>query len=59
MARKWSNLNLPGALHFVTGNCVNRLPVFTEPEVLHSVPLTIAKAEQGVASKTDRLHPDA
>jgi REP element-mobilizing transposase RayT len=31
MARKWSNLNLPGALHFVTGNCINRLPVFTEP----------------------------
>ncbi len=30
MARKWSNLNLPGALHFVTGNCVNRLPVLTE-----------------------------
>jgi REP element-mobilizing transposase RayT len=29
MARKWSNLNLPGALHFVTGNCINR-PVFTE-----------------------------
>ena len=32
MARKWSNLNLPGALHYVTGNCFNRLPVFTEPE---------------------------
>ena len=32
MARKWSNLNLPGALHFVTGNFINRLPVFTEPE---------------------------
>jgi len=32
MARKWSNRNLPGALHFVTGNCINRLPVFTEPE---------------------------
>jgi putative transposase len=31
MARKWSNLNLPGALHFVTGNCINRLSVFTEP----------------------------
>jgi len=30
MARKWSNLNIPGALHYVTGNCVNRLPVFTE-----------------------------
>ena len=32
MARKWSNLNLLGALHYVTGNCFNRLPVFTEPE---------------------------
>ena len=32
MARKWSNLNLPGALHYVTGNCINRLPVFAEPE---------------------------
>jgi putative transposase len=32
MARKWSNLNLPGALHFVTGNCINRFPVFIEPE---------------------------
>jgi hypothetical protein len=31
MARKWSNLNLPGALHYVTGNCINRFPVFTEP----------------------------
>jgi REP element-mobilizing transposase RayT len=32
MARKWSNLNLPGALHFVTGNCINRFPVFIEPQ---------------------------
>ena len=31
MTRKWSNLNLPGALHFVTGNVINRLPVFTNP----------------------------
>src|SRR5438874_11867174 len=31
MARKWSNLNLPGALHFVTGNFLERTPVFTEP----------------------------
>jgi len=31
MARKWSNLNLPGALHFVTGNFLDRTPVFTEP----------------------------
>jgi REP element-mobilizing transposase RayT len=31
MARKWSNLNLPGALHFVTGNFCRRMPVFTDP----------------------------
>ena len=31
MARKWSNLNLPGALHFVTGNFLNRNPVFSNP----------------------------
>jgi len=30
MARKWSNLNLPGALHFVTGILLNRQPVFTD-----------------------------
>ena len=30
MARKWSTLNLPGALHYFTGNFLNRLPVFTE-----------------------------
>jgi REP-associated tyrosine transposase len=28
MARKWSNRNVAGALHFVTGNVLNRLPVF-------------------------------
>ncbi len=32
MARKWSNLNLPGALHYVTGNFLNRIPVFTKPQ---------------------------
>ena len=30
MARKWSNLNLPGALHFVTGNVRDRIPIFTQ-----------------------------
>jgi REP element-mobilizing transposase RayT len=30
MARKWSNVNLPGTLHFVTGNCIDRMRVFTE-----------------------------
>ena len=28
MTQKWSNKNLPGALHFVTGNGHNRLPIF-------------------------------
>ena len=28
MAKKWSNQNLPGALHFVTGNLINRKPFF-------------------------------
>ena len=32
MARKWSNLNLPGALHYITGNFLDRTPVFTDPE---------------------------
>lgn len=31
MARKWSNRNLPGALHFVTGNVANRVAVFQQP----------------------------
>ena len=30
MARKWSNLNLPGALHYVTGNVVNRIQIFQQ-----------------------------
>ena len=30
MARKWSNQNLPGALHFVTGNLLDRIPVFKQ-----------------------------
>ena len=30
MARKWSNLNIPGALHYVTGNFLDRIPVFNQ-----------------------------
>ncbi len=33
MTQKWSNQNLPGALHFITGNILNRVPVFKEPAV--------------------------
>jgi len=32
MARKWTNENLPGALHFVTGNVFNRKRLFREEE---------------------------
>ena len=31
MARKWTNLNIPGALHYVTGIFDGRQPVFTDP----------------------------
>ena len=37
MAKKWSNQNLPGALHFVTGNFLNRLPIFKQDECCQSV----------------------
>jgi len=30
MTKKWSNLNLPGALHFVTGNVLHRIPIFLQ-----------------------------
>src|ERR1043166_7840770 len=30
MTKKWSNLNLPGALHYVTGNVRHRVPIFRE-----------------------------
>jgi putative transposase len=30
MARKWSNQNLPGALHYHTSNFINRTPVFSD-----------------------------
>jgi len=30
VAKKWSNQNLPGALHFVTGNLINRISFFDE-----------------------------
>jgi putative transposase len=30
MGRKWSNQNLPGALHFVTGNSLERVPIFRQ-----------------------------
>jgi len=43
MARKWSNLNLPGALHFVTGNFLGRIPVFKQEACCQSFIDTCAK----------------
>jgi len=36
VARKWSNINLPGALHFVTGNVLNRTRIFTDSSLCHA-----------------------
>ena len=30
MARKWTNLNLPGALHYVTGNVIDKIKIFRQ-----------------------------
>jgi putative transposase len=30
MTQKWSNLNIPGALHFITGNVRDRNPIFNQ-----------------------------
>ena len=32
MTKKWSNENLPGALHYLTGNVIHRIPVFTQAD---------------------------
>jgi REP-associated tyrosine transposase len=37
MARKWSNVNLPGALHFVTGNFLKRMQVFIDPSCCYAL----------------------
>jgi REP-associated tyrosine transposase len=51
MARKWSNLNLPGALHYVTGNFINRLPVFTEPNCCRAFLSELGKLNREWPSK--------
>ena len=42
MARKWSNQNLSGALHFVTGNLLDRVPVFKQQPCCESFINTLA-----------------
>ena len=60
MARKWSNLNLPGALHYVTGNFLNRIPVFTVPQFCMAFLDELKKLNQKWPSKliTYVLMPD-
>ena len=36
MTKKWSNLNLPGALHYVTGIVRHRIPVFRQEKCCHA-----------------------
>jgi len=51
MTRKWSNLNLPGALHFVTANVIDRLPVFTNPACCRAFLDVLAESNRDWPSK--------
>jgi REP-associated tyrosine transposase len=46
VGRKWSNRNLPGALHFLTGNINRRLPVFGQPACCEAVIEECAKVRK-------------
>jgi putative transposase len=35
MTKKWSNINIPGALHFITGNVRGRIPIFKKDRYCH------------------------
>jgi REP element-mobilizing transposase RayT len=47
MGRKWTNQNLPGALHFVTGNFLDRIPVFKQQACCRSFIDTLATLLDG------------
>ena len=51
MGRKWSNQNLPGALHFVTGNFLERIPVFNQEACCQSFIDTLATLRKDWPSK--------
>jgi putative transposase len=51
MARKWSNLNLPGAMHYVTENFLNRLPAFTDSACCDTFLEELKSLNQGWPSK--------
>jgi putative transposase len=51
MAKKWSNLNLPGALHFVTGATLGRRSAFSDSENCELFLGTLAKLKEEWPSK--------
>jgi hypothetical protein len=51
MARKLPNLNLPGALHYVTVNCINRLPILADVECCKAFLNELKKLSQTWPSK--------
>jgi REP element-mobilizing transposase RayT len=51
MARKWSNINLPGALHFVTGNFLDRIPIFNQEACCQSFIDTLGNLHDDWPSK--------
>ncbi len=59
MARKWSNLNLPGALHYVNGNFLDRIPVFTKPQFCTAFLDETPETQSQVAQQTNYLCTDA
>jgi len=51
MGKKWSNVNLPGALHFVTANVLGREPVFRDASYCISFLETLKDLNQQWPSK--------
>jgi putative transposase len=51
VTRKWSNLNVPGALHFVTGNVLNRTQIFTDPTLCKAFLEELSSLNQNWPSK--------
>jgi hypothetical protein len=52
MAPKWSNDNLADALHFVTGNVLDRAPIFRGEQAC----LTFLQTLQDLKVKRETMH---
>jgi putative transposase len=51
MTKKWSNVNLPGALHFVTGNLIDRVPAFRDAKTCEAFLKVLAELGQNWPAK--------